>query len=324
MVFGDVCVSGPGGVSCLAWTTVLAYVAPFLVVLALGVGLLVKDARSHPSPSEQAQRANRHVTTATAVGASVMVACAVWVFGGYALGVVPRDGRVLATMPAWSGLLLLLVVTLGQLTWPRPSGVRREAELAYRTVADVVPSKLRYLASAWAVLLAVSLVVLGAAGESRVLLYQTEAAALTAEPYPGWYYGVPVIAANLALVAAAEFVVRLATSRPAVVGVDAAWDLQLRRRTATHVMRATQLMLGLSTAGVLAMGGRAHLELARQLSAIVVEGQASAGGSAQRLVGLSLVTLAVCCLLVSVVAAALPSRLVGWRRGSRVRDQVGP
>ncbi len=39
---------------------------------------------------------------------------------------------------------------VGQLTWPRPSGTHREAELVSRTVADVTPVWPRRMMVGWA------------------------------------------------------------------------------------------------------------------------------------------------------------------------------
>ena len=81
-------------------------------------------------------------------------------------------------------------------------------------------------------------------------------------PYPGWYYGVPLGIAIVVTVVATELVLRLITLRPAVVGVTTEWDLHLRRRSAGHVTRGIQLVMAVTTAGILISAGWAHLALA--------------------------------------------------------------
>lgn len=260
---GDVCVSGPGGSeTCVGWPMALVYFGSVAVVLAVVLGVLVWDARRTPTPSEAALRANRHATLAYMAGVAVMVVILTWVFGGVAVGLIWRDGRVLATLPALAGASLLVAQAVGQLTWPRPSGALREAELARRTVADVAPLLPRRLVYAWAGAALVLLVIFALDADGpRSLSREAGRYSEAIGSYPGWYYGVPMSLAIVVTVVATELVLRLITLRPAVVGASVEWDLHLRRRCAGHVTRGVQLVLAVTTAGILVSAAWAHLQL---------------------------------------------------------------
>ncbi len=309
----SICIGGAGAVSCVEWTRVAIYLGAVIALLALVLGVLLWDALRTPTPSEAAARANRHATLASTVGVAVMAAILTWVFGGVALGVMPRDGRVLAVLPALAGASLLVAQAVGQLTWPRPSGEHREAELVSRTAADVTPVWPRRMVYAWAgaalaLLAAFALVADG----PRSLIQGTGRFAHPIGPYPGWYYGLPMSVAIVATVLATELVLRLITLRPAVVGVSAPWDLHLRRRSAGHVTRGIQLVLALSTAGILVAAGWVHLALGRDAYSLASGGYGVTGSPAQQYFGAGLLVLAAVVLLAGVVMAFVP-----LRRGQR-------
>ena len=296
---GNVCFNGG---SCMPWAGALTYLVSVLVLLALTLGVLLWDARRTPTPSQAASRANRHATLASAVGLALMVVVLTWVFGGYVLGVVPRDGRVLAVLPALGGACLLAAQAVGQLTWPRPTGARREAELARRSVADATPTSARPLVLGWAGLAFALLVVFGVVAEGpRSLISGPYGGGTEAPGYPGWYYGVPMGLAIIALVAATEFVLRLITGRPAVVGVSSEWDLHLRRRSAGHVARGVQLALAVTVAGTLVAAGWGHRAVGMLF-----------GPRSQYDLGTGLLIAALCVLLTGLALTVLP-----LRRGQR-------
>lgn len=308
----SICFSGAGATSCVEWTRVASYLGAVIVLLALVLGVLLWDARRTTTPSRAAARANRHATLASTVGVAVMVVLLTWTLGGIALGIWPRDGRVLATLPALAGVSLLVAQTVGQLTWPRPSGAHREAELVSRTVADATPVWPRRMVVGWsgAALALLAIFALVADGP-RTITWQAHGYTEAIGPYPGWYYGLPMSVAIVVTVVATELVLRLITLRPAVVGVTTEWDLHLRRRSAGHVTRGIQLVMAVTTAGILVSAGWAHLALGTDRYP-QGHGDPTVLDPVQRLLGYGLLILAAAVLLAGVVLAFVP-----LRRGQR-------
>lgn len=250
----------------LPWPAGLGLLVTTLLVFAVALAPLVLDSRRTPARSEQAVRANRHATLASVVGVALMVLVLL------ALANVPlrnvtsdseRDGRLIAVLPALGGLCLVLAQVVGQVTWPRPTGTVREAELVRRRVADVAPRPQRLLLVTWPALTLATLLVTGLAASGPRTI---SAPGGDLGPYPGWYYGIPVAVAVLVLVAATEATLRLITLRPAVAAVAPAWDLHLRRRSARHLLGGVQLALGAQLVVVLALAGWAHLALGNRLT----------------------------------------------------------
>ena len=112
-------------------------------------------------------------------------------------------------------------------------------------------------------------------------------------------------------VVATELVLRLITLRPAVVGVTTEWDLHLRRRSAGHVTRGIQLVMAVTTAGILIAAGWAHLALGIDRYP-QGHGDPVVLDPAQQFFGYALLILAVAVLLAGVVMAFVP-----LRRGQR-------
>ncbi|QGQ19792.1 hypothetical protein GC089_11905 [Cellulomonas sp. JZ18] len=170
----------------------------------------------------------------------------------------PRQGLLLGAVPAAAGLAFLLVAAVGERTWPRPDGAIRRAPLRPRRVRDVAPRALRRLTWGWTGGLALATLVLGltAAPDGRsVALRLSPDATSGAGPYPGWAYGLPLTAAALVVLAAAEGVLRLVTARPVVAATTDEDDARLRRASAGRALAGTQLVLGGTLAGVLGVAG---------------------------------------------------------------------
>ncbi|MEP7763047.1 hypothetical protein [Sanguibacter sp. 25GB23B1] len=298
------------GYVCVSWVTAVIYLGAVALVLAAVLGVLVWDARRTPTPSQAASRANRHATLASVVGVVVMASILTWMIGGSVLGVVPwRDGRVLALLPALAGVSLLVAQAIGQLTWPQPSGVVREAELTRRAVADVAPAWPRRLVFAWAGTGVLLLVIFGLVADGpRTMIRRAGQYTQAIGPYPGWYYGVLIGSVMVITVVATELVLRLIALRPAVVGVSAEWDLHLRRRSAKHVTRGVQLVLALTTAGVLYAAGRVHQSLGPWWIEGDAGGHVAFGSPAQQYLGTGLVMLAVVVLVMGLVFTVVPVR----------------
>lgn len=229
------------------------------VVALLGTGVLIWDQRRTPLPAIAAGGANRHAAVTAAVGwASLIGSLAVGVIG-VMMGNLELAGRQIALVPCAAGVVFLMVHAAGELTWPRPRGGVRSARLAPRAPADVAPTLLRAALWAWAGLLAVELVVFGVmASGPRTITARVPEEALVgagteyqAGPFPGWWYGVPLLIGGAVLLMGTELVLRLITLRPALVDVPAAWDMALRRRSARRVLRGAQAPLAITGAGVL-------------------------------------------------------------------------
>ena len=316
---GYVCIGGAGGSACFAWPWFLVYAGAAVLMLSLILGILVWDARRIPTPSQAAGRANRHATLASLVGVAMLVVVLMWLAVAFLFGASPSDGRLLALLPVLAGACLLAAQAVGQLTWPRPTGSHREAELAPRGVADVTPVWPRRLGLVWAGGALLLLAVFGVVADGpRSLTRDAGRYTEAIGPYPGWYYGVPMGLAVIATVVAAGLVLRLITERPAVAGVSAEWDLHLRRRSAAHVTRGIQLVLAITVAGILVAAAWGHLALGRDWVLLLSGEYAAEGSPAQHYLGTSLLIAALCVLLVGLAGTVLP-----LRRGKR-KDAPAP
>ena len=302
-----------GTTGCTRWTELTLYVGSLVLLLAVVLGALVWDARRAAPPSQAAVRANRHATLASVVGVALMVTVLTWTVAWIAFGPLTtwgvRDGRLLALLPALAGVCLLVAQAVGQLTWPTPTGARREAVLAPRTTADVVPRRAHVMLRVWAGATLALLALLGVAADgSRSLTRDAGRYTEAVGPYPGWYYGIPLAVAVVVLVVATEGVLRLVTVRPAVVGVSPAWDLRLRRRSAGHVARGVQLVLAVTLSGVLVAAGQVHRSLGVEWLDLASGGYAYEGSTAHQALGTTLLVLALGVLVVGVGTALLPER----------------
>ncbi|WP_282944110.1 hypothetical protein [Cellulomonas endometrii] len=255
-----VCVRTVGnGSMCVPWSTAATMLLLFAAVLAIALVPLLVSSRRTPTASGAAARANRHATLGSVTGATLLVA----VLCGFAFtslfAPIVDDGRVVAVLPAVAGLCLVSAQVLTQVTWPRPTGALREADLTRRSRADVVPVSAHRLLVAWGASLVVSLAVFArlAAGP-RTVAGGTGVERLTWGPYPGLYYSVPVAVAAVVVVAATELALRLVVLRPAVLGVSREWDLHLRRRSARHLVGGAQLALAVMLTGMLVLAGLGH------------------------------------------------------------------
>lgn len=300
MCFGDATRS-----ACLDWPASLIFVGAAVVLLAGVLGILVLDARRTVASSEAATRANRHASLSSAVGIALLVVVVMWLAIPLGLGVRTAGGRVAAMVPAIAGVCLLAAQALGELTWPRPQAVQREAELAPRGTSEVVDAWRRRLAYVLAVGLAAALVVFGAAADGpRTILLAEDGRAMG--PYPGPYFGVPLAAGVVIVLVGTELVLRLIVLRPAVAGVTADWDLRLRRRSAEYVLRGVHLVLASTLAGVLVVAGVAYLGP----GAIMPwdRGSLTGGSSLEGYVGVGLLGLGLAVALAGIVTGFAPRR----------------
>jgi len=296
-----------------------AEVAVLLVVLGAPVaalGALILSARrrtatSGPTGAETAVAARRHAAVVSALAWSValltppllLVPTARW-----ALDTTRADsltaGVLTGLAPASAGLLFLGVHLVGERSWPRPTGTLRRAALVRRTPRDIVPGWLRTVVLVWTALLGATLVTCGIVSiDGRSVTRTWPGGASTAGPFPGWFYGLPLLAATLAVLAGTVGVLRLVAGRPAVEDAQPAWDLSLRRLSAHRVLRGVQLVIGATTSGVLAVASSAVLSISRAGTA-----NPATSSTLAATIGVALAILAAVVGVASIVIALIPGQ----------------
>lgn len=236
------------------------FLVGFLVVVVV-LAIVLATRRSAPEPSEAAAAARQHAavvnTTAWSAFAVLVVMTPFVLVPLVAAAASSHRSAAVGLPPALVGLAFLAVHAVGELTWPRPTGVVRHAHLSPRGIPRG-PRWLWRLTWTWAALLLVTLVAAGVTsrdGRTLTVAYATNAVQ-SAGPYPGWPYGVPLLITTAVLVAATEVVLRLIARRPAVVDADPAYDAASRRLSAHRTVRGTQLVLAVTEAAVLTVMGR--------------------------------------------------------------------
>lgn len=277
--------------------------------LAIGAALIaVLARRPDPAPSDAAAAARRHSAAVNVLALSCLFASM-----AVGLGILTgspadaRQGVYLGLVPAAAGLAFAAVQGLGELTWPRPSGTIRRAPLTRRTAADVAPRWLRRVTWTWAALTVVLLVAAGLASDDgrRITRTFTDGSAASG-PFPGWFYGVPLLLATVAVLLASDSVLGLIARRPAVMDAAPEWDLGLRRTSARRLLRGTQLVLGWTAAGVLFFGGAAvhNVGLGGSVNGI------STGSTGHAAAGIALMVLGAAVWLASTTVMLLPGKRV--------------
>ena len=304
----------------LAITVVEAAVL-LVVPLTVAAGLLLLTARRRSALVTPADDATADAgTTAAARRHAAIVSALAWCTAlvapplllapteRWAIDATRADpltaGVLTGLAPASAGLLYLGVHMIGERSWPRPTGSVRRAALVRRTVGDIVPGWLRTVVLAWSGLLVATLVTCGVvATDGRSVTRAWPGGSSSAGPFPGWYYGLPLLVATVAVLAGAIGVLRLVAGRPAVVDAQLAWDLGLRRLSAHRVLRGVQLVIGVTTSGVLAVTAAAVTSIGRSDGA-----DAATGGALMAVVGAALAVLAAVVGVASIVIALIPGQ----------------
>ncbi|WP_222264574.1 hypothetical protein [Modestobacter marinus] len=238
---------------------------PLLLVLAVtalvGIGVAVVR-RSPPSREGSVAAARRHATTASvgAVAAGVLAALVVpFSDGSWGTGEPASGGRELMLVPLAFGIAHTVVLTVGELTWPRPAGQVRRARLVRRGPLDAAPAGLVRSAGA-AVVLAVLTVVVGALvadGDGRGISRSGELWARSSGPFPGWFYGGPALAGLALLVALVGAALWVVATRAAVLTADDRIEAALRSASAHRVLRGATAAVLLLAGGLLGVAGTA-------------------------------------------------------------------
>ena len=308
-----------------------AEIALGLALLALVVGVslavILLGRRPVPALSEAAAAARHHAQTVHVIAwvtgflvGPVLVAAPIgWAVS--AAGAGPYGGIGAAVYPAALGLLFLAVHAIGELTWPRPSGTVRRAALMRRTVRDVAPRRLVAATVAWAGTLVVTAVACGVVAEDgRQVTRVLPDGSAGAGPFPGWFFGIPLLVAAALVLAATYGVLRLVAGRAAVVDAAPEWDLGLRRLSGHRAMRGAQLVLGLTAGAVLLVAGTALQNVGRAGIEDVPPGSPlhTVTGIVLVLVGLGVVLTAA---VLTVLPAPVP--LDPAAAGARTADPAG-
>lgn len=283
--------------------------AALVIAVVLGAQAARRSGETTPvqaPSSDTALGARRHasVVRGLAWGALIVIGAATLrVVTGAVEGLA--QGRLLGLVPIAAGIALIAVHAVGDLTWPRPTGAIRRATLARRTAADITPGPAYRLTVAWGAALATTLIACGAfSDDGRSLARAYDAGTRGAGPFPGWFYGAPLLIATLALLIAVHGLLILVARRPAVAGAPDAWDLELRRHSARAALGGAQLVLGLTLAAVLMLAGMATRNVGSS-SGSSIDGQlVDAGSPLHTTLGIGLILLALVVALTSLVVAA--------------------
>ncbi len=233
-----------------------------LVPLAL-VALIVRLVRTGHAAGRQltatALAARRHavLTTVLAVLAGLVALLAGSSAAGSTSGLA--TGLWTGLLPALAGLAFLGVHSIGEATWPRPAGQVRRASLERRTIRDLAPRLALTAVATWTAGLVVALLGFGLAADAtgRAVAITFANGGSSAGPFPGWYYGIPLLGATALVLVATWGTLHLIAARSAVADAAPQWDAALRRLSAHRVLRGAQTVLGLTLVGVLWFGGTA-------------------------------------------------------------------
>ena len=278
-----------------------------LVCATLGAGaFLWFDGRRVVAPSTAARRAVRHaVLTAVVAAVPLVVGLGLPLFEFVSVRL--PSPHLLAALPMASLVGVLAVYAVGEVTWPKPQGATRQATLTARTAADVAPPVARSLVRVWAGATVVAAIAfaLVASGPRRVSRVIDQHDAFTVGSFPGWLWTGPIVVVMLVVLVLCEVVLRLITSRPAVLDVSEEWDMWLRRRVARRVLRIVQLVIGLTLAGLVSLAGLALRILGFGHGS---GGYAPPPSTAHIVAGTSLLAAAVALALVAIGAAVWPAR----------------
>lgn len=239
--------------------------ASLLLVLLLAVAVAVATAlvRRTPPSSDQSVaaarvHARRGVVAATGVGAVAAIGTAVSRVGDTGPGGL---GVTALLVPTAFGIGALLCLLLAELTWPRPDGAVRRADLVHRSSLDAPP---RWLVRAAALAVVAAGVVLGGgalladdSGRGYTWASSDGVFSATSSPFPGAFYGVPAALGLVVVWALALAGLRVVAERPAVTVDDPATETALRRASAHRLLRTAVGTTAVVVGGLLAVGGDA-------------------------------------------------------------------
>lgn len=246
----------------------LLLLVPAVLFATVGLVVLVVltlTARPDHTLASEVASARRHGLVTAILAATAFVATIALLIS---FASRPSDGYVRlwqGALPLTGAVVALLVLALGELTWPRPRGLQRQVNLNPRTMGDLVPQTWTRILVGLAVL-TVAVIGLGwwAAhpyGHSLIRVHEGGLQVDSASPFPGSDYGIPQLVALGVALLALYGVLRLVVLRPAVVRSDVATDNRLRAASAVRAIRVVVSALALTAAGNLFFGGTTGLRL---------------------------------------------------------------
>lgn len=263
------------------------------VVLGVTVAVvLALSSRPDSTLTSEVASARRHAMTTSGLSLALMLvtplllvlALVTMTFLGTSFAFAPA-ARVVACAPLLGSLAGLLVLLLGELNWPRPTGASRTALLHDRSARSLLTRGWPLWAAAVTLLTAGAVVTAGVLADENgaTVTHVRPDGADTAGPFPGWMYGVPQLVTLAACVLVAVLVVRAAARRSAVVTADVETDQLLRRASVARACRALVAGALLTLGPDLVVAGSA---LHRAFGDSAVHGLATATLATGLLVGL--------------------------------------
>lgn len=247
------------GALVLPFALVLGLVAAVLVAVLARRHALVVGVDEHVHLVAYARRARAWRLAALALAVVACVAIPMLGLGG--------TDTAPAVVPAVAGILVVVLIGLGEASFRRPMTVTRSADLRPRRLGDLVPRGWLITASGALLALTGALVVgtlygsaddLGRAG--RAISVVCDGVTHTRTPWPGSHYALPIALATAVsvLVAAATCVV--VARRPSPAAESVGLDAELRRWSIAGVLQSLTLVACVTLTPVLvlmAIGARA-------------------------------------------------------------------
>ena len=208
----------------------LLFVPVALGILVAGVIRLVDTVQSRGA-ARAAQA--RSLAASAATGVAGVAATFVWLGWASSLDLDLR----LATLPALGCTVAVLTAAVAELTWPRPTGAVRTANLGGRRATP--PAWLPRLVGVGlaATVAALAIGTLTAAGDGRSFARQSDDVTAAGSPYPGSSYAVVVGIAIAVLAAATWFAWARVDARPALGPLHEELDAAVRSVSMVRVLR---------------------------------------------------------------------------------------
>lgn len=243
----------------------MSFVAVYLTVMVgiVGLGLIITASlmaasKSGP-PIVGAHRRIRVLYSVATIMGGLFALAALQLFPTIYVNATKVPGLLAALGPILAGIVFVDVAALGEAFWPKQKGQRRGAYLTRRPAMANAARVPKWATVVWSVLLVVTLTFTGltasSSGESVGRSIGHPDGHGYSGPYPGWVYGIPMIFFGIILVLFAILVLRQIARRPAVVGASPDEDEDLRRMSATYLVKGVQLALATSLAGILLFAG---------------------------------------------------------------------
>ncbi len=225
----------------------MVIVLVLLAVAAAGGAVAVAVALAAALSGTQERRPGLSPALAGAARHHTLVGAAAWLLmalvGGTVVLVVlfglTREAVLTSLVPLLLALSAVLVLLVGELTWPRPDGPVRHATLDSRVAGDVTRGRWSRVLSGVTVLAATAYVAgaLAARPDGASVGWEDATRGSAAGPFPGTTYVVPQAIVTALLLLAADGVVRAALQRSAVAGAGRTLDHALRQDAVDRAAR---------------------------------------------------------------------------------------